>query len=673
VRDIKLPSSVRELVEARIAGLAEADRNILDMAACCGFDFDPLVVGAALGMGQIPVMRRLAFVEKAHRLVRSAGRRYVFDHHQVQESLYASIPDLLREPYHAAIAETMETRTKAAERDARSLDGSLAVDLARHFLLGARGDRALRYLDAALAHLTRGHHHAATADLARRALAAADLLQGDARLRVLLHVREALAAMGRYGEELPVLDESERVAEAAGDSAAVVDALSRRGFVLGAMGRGAEGVPHLERGLAIAREIGDRAREASIVGSLGTAALRTSDFRRARELQEERVRLCVGAGARREESLARCNLAHPLMALGLVEEARAQSEAAIAIAREVGDLAIEVFPHGNLGWALAALGRHEEACVEYGRQFDLARSLGLRGAEGYAASLMINACRVLGRFEESREWAERALVTARETDDAALEIGVQCQLATNAGAAGETAESLERFEQALAKAQRAGEMRYRVSILTNLGILYSTFGDLARGRETFEEARRAALELPSPHDLGFALQGLGWLAFLEGDRESALRLCGEALDLRRKLGEADTAAETLTSLATIEHAAGCADAAAAHAEEAASIAKRLSIADFEVLGRSIHAAIRPDTLPQALDVLARLERNVAITYRLDCRLWLWRATRDVAHLAEAKRILDHLRVRAPVKYRASMAEAVAPNREVMDAAWAAGL
>jgi len=62
--------------------------------------------------------------------VRSAGRRYVFDHHQVQEKLYAGLSDLHRESYHAALAETSEARSEAVSRELADLDGALCVDLA---------------------------------------------------------------------------------------------------------------------------------------------------------------------------------------------------------------------------------------------------------------------------------------------------------------------------------------------------------------------------------------------------------------------------------------------------------------------------------------------------------------------------------------------------------------
>ncbi|MBD3348063.1 MAG: hypothetical protein GF400_02565 [Candidatus Eisenbacteria bacterium] len=113
------------------------ERDLLDVAACWGYEFDPGVIGEVLGLGRIPTLKHFGHIEREHRLVRGSGRSYVFDHHQVQEALYGSLHEQMREEYHSALAEALEVRTKAAEVDPETLDGVLCVDLAEQFLLGA--------------------------------------------------------------------------------------------------------------------------------------------------------------------------------------------------------------------------------------------------------------------------------------------------------------------------------------------------------------------------------------------------------------------------------------------------------------------------------------------------------------------------------------------------------
>ncbi|MBW2282550.1 MAG: protein kinase, partial [Deltaproteobacteria bacterium] len=97
IDDIQIPSSLIDLIEARISDLCEDESHLLEVAACCGHEFEPRLVGEVLGLGRIPALQKLARIEKTHRLIRSVGPRYLFDHHQVQEALYAGLSEPLRE------------------------------------------------------------------------------------------------------------------------------------------------------------------------------------------------------------------------------------------------------------------------------------------------------------------------------------------------------------------------------------------------------------------------------------------------------------------------------------------------------------------------------------------------------------------------------------------------
>ena len=51
--------------------------------------------------------------------------------------------------------------------------------------------------------------------------------------------------------------------------------------------------------------------------------------------------------------------------------------------------------------------------------------------------------------------------------------------------------------------------------------------------------------------------------------------------------------------------------------------------------------------------------------RMACRLFLYRATGDCAHAAEARRMLDELRANAPEEYHESMMTNVPIHREIL--------
>ena len=170
IEDIHIPSSVAELIRARLGGLSDDERNQLEVASCCGFEFDPVLVGAVLGTSPISTLQHFGAVEKKLHLVHSAGAKYVFDHHQVQEVLYQGMHKLLREQYHAEIARVLEERADAAHRDLKEVGGTLCVALCEHFLRGGQGPAARRYLNPALEQLAGGYVHERSLELSERAL-----------------------------------------------------------------------------------------------------------------------------------------------------------------------------------------------------------------------------------------------------------------------------------------------------------------------------------------------------------------------------------------------------------------------------------------------------------------------------------------------------------------------
>lgn len=115
IRDLRIPSSVTDLIRARVAVLSDEERETLDVAACCGFQFDPLVVADVLGVAPIPVLRRLASLERRHRLVRSEGDRFRFEHDSFRESLRQDLPPLLAREYDAAIEAARAARDRGSD------------------------------------------------------------------------------------------------------------------------------------------------------------------------------------------------------------------------------------------------------------------------------------------------------------------------------------------------------------------------------------------------------------------------------------------------------------------------------------------------------------------------------------------------------------------------------
>jgi tetratricopeptide (TPR) repeat protein len=414
IDDIKIPSSILDLVNARVADLTEEERDLLDVACCWGFEFDPGLIGEVLGVGRIPLLKRFGQIERQHRLVRASGRNYVFDHHQVQEALYGSLHEQMREEYHAALANAVEARASAADKDPAALDGATCVDLCEHFLKGAQGGRALRYLEAADAHLVKGYLYAQAVALAERALAVPGLLAGVVRSKACVRLAVVLDSMGRRARQEEAAREAERVAESAGDAEALVAAKVALGNLFWITSRYPEADEVLRAALEIAKARGDKRGEGVAMGNLGNVSYSQGRLAQAREQHARQLAISREIGDGEGEVRAMGNLGIVLLSEGRLGEAEAFIERLRARNREVGDRRIESTSAGNLGvvyWAQGRLGHAKELIERY---LVLSRETGHRVGEAIALHNLGDLLREQGDDARSEELGRSCLALAEE-------------------------------------------------------------------------------------------------------------------------------------------------------------------------------------------------------------------------------------------------------------------
>jgi DNA-binding CsgD family transcriptional regulator len=235
---LETPESVREVVSARLARLAPATIELLELAATAGAEFELAIVrrGSRLTDDEL-----VAAVDEATRsgiVVELLGRQlaYRFGHELVRRAVYDRLSGVRRAELHLRIGEAIEA-TEA--RSARVL-----ADLAHHFAAAAAVDgveRAIRYnvMAAQAAANALAFEEAAqmlmTADglgiddARERAEVLLELGMARHRAGSSLEAREALTGAAQIGRELA---DAELLARAA---ASYEEASWRPGMVEGAV------------------------------------------------------------------------------------------------------------------------------------------------------------------------------------------------------------------------------------------------------------------------------------------------------------------------------------------------------------------------------------------------------------------------------------------------------
>lgn len=627
IRRLVIPSSVSELVAARIAGLGEEDRDLLEVACCLGYEFDPTLVAEALGLGVLPVLKRCGRIEKSDRIIRSAGRRYVFDHHQVQEALYGGLFPQLREQYHAALAEAIEKRERAAEKEPEALDGSVAVALCEHFFKGQAAARALRYLHAALDHLEQSYLNGPAIALADQALGVEGLLAGRPRMDVLVRKAQRLDFLGHREECGAALAEALPLAEATGEPAVRARVGRARGWFLIQVGRYEEACTVLGEAIALAEEAASPAEEGPATGNLGVA----------------------------------------LRALGRHEEARARHQRNLDLARSIGDRRGEAIASGNLGLALLDLGRYDEARACFERHLAISREIGFRQGEAISTGNLGTLFGSTHRFEEARECFERGIGTFRQMGFRQGEAITSGNLGNVFAEIGRFAEAEKNFERFLALSREIGFRRGEGIALLDRGPALAMLGDPERARASLIEARAIAVEIRARNLEGAAIRGLGAIAEQIGDSDEAERLYREALDLSRSSADRGGQVLTLVALGALVASRGRADEARELLVGAQEMAGAADVPNEKVL-----AAVRLALLPggdkaRALASFGDEGTRMGHRERMEACYLLWQATGDTAHLEAAVRHLGEMRQWAPAQHREAMVRAVPLHRAILEA------
>jgi tetratricopeptide (TPR) repeat protein len=633
IDEIQIPSSVLDLVNARVADLSEDERDLLDVACCWGFEFDATIVGDALGAARIPTLKRFAQVEKKHRLVRCAGEQFVFDHHQVQEALYGALPPQLAREYHAALAEALETRTKAAEQDPEQLDGALCVDICEHYLKGARGESALRYLKAAQNHLQKGYLHAQVIALSERALAAPDLLAGTERANALLRLVGALELLGRRERQEECAREAERLADESGDDELRGRTATALGTLFWRTSRHEEAETAYRRALELAASRGDARGEAIATGNLGSIFQSIGRLSEAREHLERQLALCHEIGYREGEAIATGNLGVVFASLGCLPEAQEHQERYLALSRELGDRLGEADATMNLGSVFYSQGRLPEAQEYFERSLALSREIGDRRGEAAATGNLGSVFWSLGRLPEAQEYFERSLALSREIGDRLGEAVTTGNLGNVFDAQGRLREAQDHYERHLALSR---EVQYRLG-------------------EAFAQ-----------HNLGGVLRQKGERAGSEERLLSSLAICEE-------IGHRHLAAVTHLALGSLRAAQSRSDGGDEEGGReslvaARDLAREVGIPVTETMACCELALLAGGKAEDALATFTEHEERLGAGERLEAHFLLWRATHDRTHLESAKRLLDEELANVPEEYHESMRQNVRINREIL-AAW----
>lgn len=202
-----VPDGVRSVLELRHQRLSGPCMSLLNAASVAGFEFDPGIAAAAVGLAPEATVDAIDEALAAGVIAPTEERRggYRFTHALAAEAFYTALSDVRRARLHWAIASVLEQRWNARA------DASVLSDLARHAVAGAShgdADKALQLARSAAADATSRGGYEAAAMMLERAVAMLEECVGPAytdedrvrRCELLLELAEAYERAGNGPE-----------------------------------------------------------------------------------------------------------------------------------------------------------------------------------------------------------------------------------------------------------------------------------------------------------------------------------------------------------------------------------------------------------------------------------------------------------------------------------------
>ncbi len=507
--EVSIPRSVQDAVQRRTAGVGEAARHVLILAAVAGRHFDFALLQQLTQYDEHQLLLLMKELVSAQLVVEESADQFAFRHALTRQAIYSQLLTRERRMLHRTIAETMEQQP--------SVTPDLHLeDLAYHFYQARDWQKAVDYAQRAGEKALGLYSHRAAIDYFTWALEAVGHLGRPAAPMFYRARGQAYEMLGEFEQAQRdytlALDAARTTRDGAAEWQSVIDL----GFLWA--GRDyAQAETWLRQALALSQTLNDPALHARSLNRVGNWHLNVEQPHEALRSHREALTLF-------EQLHDSRGIAETLDLLGMASylggdliEGTAYYQQAIALFRELGD-------KPGLTSSLATLV--------------------LRGPT-YQTDALVSAA----SLAEVCQDAEHALSIAREVGHRSAEAYALFQLGLCLGSQGEYGRAFEAVSQSLNSAEEIEHRQWQTAAPTVLGGMYSGLLAYPQAREHFEHALALAREMGSLFWTRLATAYLASVTILLHDLAQAEKILHAALS---RDTPTETMAQRLAWCASVE-------------------------------------------------------------------------------------------------------------------------
>ncbi|MDF2692433.1 MAG: Adenylate cyclase [Labilithrix sp.] len=485
---VKLPLTVEDAIQARIAALAPQERDLLERAAMMGsvFWLGGLLAMARLDVNGPDVWSRgsVTDVTRIREALKELKERdyiltlpdgtfpddeeFVFKHNLERETLLKLLPRAQARRFHKAIADWLSFKPHV-----RTHEEYMGM-LARHQEeAGLVVQAAATYLDAA--HLARERY--ANAKASEYYVKGLALLRDGAegsteqQLRALHHFGDVLQVLGRNDEALDCFNEMLARAFRLNLRAKGGAAHGRIGRLFRDTGRLEEAQVHLEAALGLFEDAGDDRGIASTVDDIGKLHWLRGDYEKALNATQRALVLRRKLGDRRSIALSLNNLGLVYQDSGQFKLALDAFEQSLRIRREIGDLVGVSISLNNLG-TVAQDQRDDNRALQLFREaYEVAKETGDRNR---IALVLTNLGETYNRLGDPA----KAIHYLKQAEEIADELGDKMGLAEAVRGLGKAYLAQREYTKARECTARAVDIFRAIQSKVQLGVALRSLGEV---------------------------------------------------------------------------------------------------------------------------------------------------------------------------------------------------
>ena len=525
-----LSPTIQAVMSARLAQLSPQAHELVELAATVGREFTLDLLRQASGSDEEALVHGLDELWQ-RRIVRETGMAaYDFSHGKLREAAYAGLSAARKRLLHRRVAEALQA-VYAGDLDSVSAQmathyeqAGLPQQAIAHYHRAAEAARRMYANDRTIAFLTRALDLTPTSDLAQRC----DLL---------LEREPIYDVQGMRELQLRDITDLQALAQALQDGQRQAEASLRWARYAEAVSDYVAAIEAAQAAIRLSQATRDARREAAGYLRWGQALWQHGDYDSARERLEQALELAQAAHAPDVEADSLHSLSAVAEYQGNHIGARDRLGQALRRYREMGDRRGEFRALNNLGVASICLGDRADAQSSFEQALRLCREIGARQGE----SIVL---RNLGGLADYR---------------------------------GDYATAQTCYEQSLQLCRATGERRGESETLTYLGLLFHHLGNHQTACEHSRRAAHIAQQVGAKYEQGLALTHLGHALLSLGQLNQAADAYGQALTIRRALGDLDLVMEPLAGLAFVSLAQDNLAQAQAHIEEILSYVAHSSL------------------------------------------------------------------------------------------------